>query len=81
MNSISLQLKKHRKLIQLHDKQFIPFISAEEIDFAIASMASQVEADFADEIPIFIGVLNGSFMVVSDFMKHYKNLVKLVLSN
>jgi hypoxanthine phosphoribosyltransferase len=59
-------------LIQLHDKQFIPFISAEEIDFAIASMASQVEADFADEIPIFIGVLNGSFMVVSDFMKHYK---------
>jgi hypoxanthine phosphoribosyltransferase len=59
-------------LIQLHDKQFVPFISSEEIDFAIATMASQVEADFADEIPVFIGVLNGSFMVVSDFMKHYK---------
>ena len=60
-------------MIQLNDKQFIPFVSAEEIDFAIATMASQVEADFADEIPVFIGVLNGSFMVVSDFMKHYKN--------
>ncbi len=72
MNSISLQLKKIRKLIQLHDKEFVPFISSEEIDFAIAKMASQVEADFTDEIPIFIGVLNGSFMVVSDFMKHYK---------
>jgi hypoxanthine phosphoribosyltransferase len=59
-------------LIQLHDKQFVPIISSEEIDFAIATMASQVEADFADEIPVFIGVLNGSFMVVSDFMKHYK---------
>ena len=60
-------------MIQLHDKQFVPFISAEEIDFAIKTMADQVDADFADEIPIFIGVLNGSFMVLSDFMKHYKS--------
>jgi hypoxanthine phosphoribosyltransferase len=67
-----LLLIKIRKLIQLHDKQFIPFISAKEIDFAIATIASKVEADFADEIPVFVGVLNGSFMVVTDFMKHYK---------
>jgi hypoxanthine phosphoribosyltransferase len=58
-------------VIQLHDKQFVPFISAQEIDFAIATMAAQVEADFADETPVFVGVLNGAFMVVSDFMKHY----------
>jgi len=58
-------------VIQIHDKQFVPFISAEEIDFAIKEMAQQVEADFADEVPIFIGVLNGAFMVVSSFMKHY----------
>jgi hypoxanthine phosphoribosyltransferase len=31
----------------------------------------QVEDDFIDETPVFIGVLNGSFMVVSDFMKQY----------
>lgn len=60
-------------MIQLHDKQFVPFISAEEIDFAIATMAKQVEADFADETPVFVGILNGAFMVVSDFMKHYKS--------
>lgn len=59
-------------MIQLHDKEFIPFISAEEIDFAIAQMAEQVEADFGDDIPVFVGVLNGAFMVVSDFLKHYK---------
>ncbi len=58
-------------MIQLHDKQFVPFISAQEIDFAIAEMARQVEADFADEVPVFVGVLNGAFMVVADFMKHY----------
>ncbi len=59
--------------IQLYDKTFSPFISAQEIDFAIAEMARQVTADFANETPIFIGVLNGAFMVVSDFMKHYKS--------
>lgn len=59
-------------MIQLHDKKFVPFITAKELDFAIAEMARLVEADFGDEIPVFVGVLNGSFMVVSDFMKHYK---------
>ncbi|MBD0725573.1 hypoxanthine phosphoribosyltransferase [Flavobacterium sp. L1I52] len=58
-------------MVQLHDKQFVPFISAEEIDFAIQKMVAQIEDDFADEIPVFIGVLNGSFMVVSDFVKKY----------
>lgn len=59
-------------MIQLHDKEFVPFISAQEIDFAIAQIARLVEDDFVEETPVFIGVLNGAFMVVSDFMKHYK---------
>ena len=59
-------------MIQLHDKQFVPFISAQEIDFAIAKIVAQVQDDFFDETPVFIGVLNGAFMVVSDFMKLYK---------
>jgi hypoxanthine phosphoribosyltransferase len=72
-NSVSLHLVLNIKImIQLHDKQFVPFISAKEIDFAITKLVSQIEADFADETPVFIGVLNGSFMVVSDFMKQYK---------
>ncbi len=69
-------------MIQLHDKEFVPFISAEEIDFAIQKMVDQIEGDFADEIPVFVGVLNGSFMVVSDFVKKYSkpcevNFVKM----
>jgi hypoxanthine phosphoribosyltransferase len=60
-------------VIQLHDKEFVPFISAEEIEFAIKQMAAQVEDDFGDETPVFVGILNGAFMVVSDFMKHYKS--------
>ena len=63
--------------IQLHDKHFVPFISADELDWAIAKMANQISKDFQDEVPVFVGVLNGAFMVVSDFMKHYKNPCEL----
>jgi hypoxanthine phosphoribosyltransferase len=59
--------------ILLHDKLFVPFISAKEIDFAIANMAKQIEDDFLEEIPVFIGILNGSFMVVSDLLKYYNS--------
>lgn len=58
-------------MIQLHDKHFVPFITAAQIDAAIAKMAQQAEEDLKGEIPVFIGVLNGSFMVVSDFVKKY----------
>jgi hypoxanthine phosphoribosyltransferase len=59
--------------ILLHDKLFVPFISAQEIDFALANMAKQIEDDFTEEIPVFIGVLNGAFMVVSDLLKKYNS--------
>jgi hypoxanthine phosphoribosyltransferase len=59
--------------IKLHDKYFKPFIEAPELDFAIANMAKQIEDDFQDDIPVFIGVLNGAFMVMSDLMKHYSH--------
>lgn len=59
-------------VIQLHDKQFVPFISAAEIDEAVARMAAKISEDMKDETPVFVGVLNGAFMVVSDLMKHYR---------
>ncbi|MDG1715726.1 adenylate kinase [Lacinutrix sp.] len=58
-------------MIKLHDKYFKPFISAKEIDAAVSKMAEELANDLGDEIPVFIGVLNGSFMVVSDFVKKY----------
>lgn len=64
-------------MIKLHDKQFVPFISAEEIDFAIANMAKQMDDDFFDDVPVFIGVLNGAFMVMADLMKHYRGMCEV----
>ncbi|MFZ4106746.1 hypoxanthine phosphoribosyltransferase [Flavobacterium sp.] len=64
-------------MIHLHDKSFEPFISSEEIDFAISNMAKQMDDDFFDEIPVFVGILNGSFMVLSDLMKHYRGMCEV----
>ncbi len=60
-------------MIQLHDKTFEAFITEKEIKFAIANLAQQISADFADEVPVFVGVLNGSFMFLSDLMKEYQH--------
>jgi hypoxanthine phosphoribosyltransferase len=40
-------------MIQLHDKQFVPFLSAKKL--LMQKMTAQVEADFKDEVPVFIG--------------------------
>lgn len=64
-------------MIHLHDKTFETFISSEEIDFAIKNMAKQMDDDFFDEIPVFIGVLNGAFMVMADLMKQYRGMCEV----
>ncbi len=58
-------------MIKLHDKYFKPFLSETEIQTAVKTVAEKVAADYKDETPIFVGVLNGSFMFVSDFLKQY----------
>lgn len=62
---------KIRSVIKLHDKQFKPFLSEAQIQAAVQQVAEKVAADYKDETPIFVGVLNGAFMFVSDFLKAY----------
>ena len=57
--------------IRLHDKFFNYYLGKEKIDKAIQSLVSQVYEDLGDEVPIFIGILNGSFMFVADFIREY----------
>lgn len=64
-------------MIHLHDKTFEAFISSEEIDFAIKNMAKQMDDDFFNEIPVFVGVLNGAFMVMADLMKQYRGMCEV----
>lgn len=60
-------------MIKLHDKYFRPYLSEEQILTAVKGIAEKVAADYKDETPIFVGVLNGAFMFVSDFLKEYQH--------
>ena len=60
-------------MIKLHDKYFKPYLKEEQILTAIDKMAKEIAADYKDETPLFVGVLNGAFMFVADFLKAYQH--------
>ncbi|PIF00919.1 MAG: adenylate kinase [Maribacter sp.] len=64
-------------MIKLHDKYFKPFLSEERILAAVRSIAQKVAVDYKDGIPVFVGVLNGSFMFMADFLKEYQHLCEV----
>jgi hypoxanthine phosphoribosyltransferase len=55
--------------IQVHDKIFTPFIKAGELSVQIAKIAGAINNDYAGKRPLFIAILNGSFMFASDLFK------------
>ena len=58
------------KNVQLYDKSFKPYMSYEEIQKAIDTVAEKINNDLKDEhTPIFLGVLTGSFMFFGDLLK------------
>lgn len=56
--------------ITVHDKQFVPYLSANEIQDRIAILAKQISVDYAGKQPLFLGILNGSFIFAADLFKH-----------
>ena len=58
--------------IKIHDKYFVPFIDRERLNRYVEFLAQQIATDMEpDEVPIFIGILNGSFMFAADFVRKY----------
>ncbi len=59
------------KRITLHDKTFEISIPEEKILGAVKQLAEQLNNDLKDvDKPIFISILNGSFMFTADLVKH-----------
>lgn len=56
-------------VIQVLDKKFQPYIKAEEIQNQIDKLASQINEDYKGQRPLFIAILNGSFMFAADLFK------------
>jgi hypoxanthine phosphoribosyltransferase len=56
-------------VIRVHDKSFEPYLTAGQIETAIQNLADQINRDYAGKKPLFIAILNGSFMFASDLFK------------
>ncbi|UII28698.1 hypoxanthine phosphoribosyltransferase [Fulvivirga maritima] len=51
------------------DKEFVEYISASEISKRIAELGTALNTDYEDKRPLFIAILNGSFMFAADLLK------------
>ena len=56
--------------IKLHDKEFDIYLSEETIQQKVRDLAAAINKDYADKHPLFIAILNGSFMFAADLFKH-----------
>ena len=55
--------------ITLNDKVFRVMIPAEQIDAAVDRVAASLNERYAGRTPIFLGVLSGSFLFLSDLVR------------
>lgn len=51
-------------------EKFVPMLSEVEIQKRIAELGKEISEEYKTKLPIFIGILNGSFMFMSDLMKN-----------
>lgn len=58
------------EIIHIKDKDFKVSIPEEEILKQVDRVAAEINRDLAGKNPLFLAVLNGSFMFASDLMKH-----------
>ena len=59
------------KRIKLHDKEFELFLTYPEICEAVKNIARLINEDLKNaDTPLFLSILNGSFMFAGDLMKH-----------
>jgi hypoxanthine phosphoribosyltransferase len=57
-------------IVTVHNKSFEPYLSATQIEDAVKKIAATINANYAHKNPLFIAILNGSFMFAADLFKH-----------
>ncbi|MBL7865377.1 MAG: hypoxanthine phosphoribosyltransferase [Cyclobacteriaceae bacterium] len=55
--------------MKIKDLEFKKFITADRIEKKVAALAKHIDKDYKDKSPVFLPVLNGSFMFAADLLK------------
>ena len=63
-------IKEDKTELLIGTEKFVTYLSEEQIQNRIIELGRQLSDDYRTKLPIFIGVLNGSFMFMSDLLKH-----------
>lgn len=59
-----------KNIISIDSLQFKPYIKHIDLNKSIINIANLINLDYKDKDPIIIGILNGSFMFMSDLCKN-----------
>ncbi len=54
----------------VHGRTFEPYLTTETIQKRVQELAQQINQDYAGKRPLFVSILNGSFMFTSDLFKY-----------
>lgn len=55
--------------MRLHDLEFGPFISAEQVKQRVGELGAALTADYKSRTPLLLGVLNGAFIFAADLIR------------
>ena len=55
--------------IRVHDKEFAPYLSADEIEVQVQRVADEINKDYEGKRPLFVAILNGAFIFAADLLK------------
>ncbi len=58
-----------QKIITLHDLRFEPYLTKAAILAQVQKMGAAIQKDFQDKKPVFLAVLNGSFIFAADLAR------------
>jgi hypoxanthine phosphoribosyltransferase len=57
-------------LIKVHDKSFETYLSEQTIQKRVTELAAAINKDYEGKKPLFIAILNGSFIFAADLFRH-----------
>ena len=56
--------------LTINNERFVLFVSEDKIQSRARELGEQISKDYQGRTPIFIGILNGSFIFMSDLIRH-----------
>lgn len=63
-------MNKQDDKIIINGEVFVPLLSDEQIQKRVKELGEEISRDYRGKVPIFIGVLNGAFIFMSDLLKN-----------